>query len=260
MSLPTPSSTQPTFTRKKSALDGFRRFFMSGLAALLPTLITLWLLIKVWTFLWEYVGQPIIWVIMRVWLTLDDQTSAGYIRHYFDSMGDFKLQLLGVGLAFLLVYSVGLFVGNIIGRSSWRLLEKAIMSIPLVRAIFPAVKQLTDFILAERSHQFQGSRVVAVQPHANGTWSIALITGGGVRQLSDTVQREMVTVFVPSSPTAFAGYVMVVPRDEVIELPLSVEEAMTLLMTGGVAGGMHIAPLGEPPKRPERRLEEVVAR
>ena len=96
------------------------------------------------------------------------------------------------------------------------------------------MKQVTDFVIADKSNQFQGSRVVAVQPHEKGIWSIGLVTGGGVPQLTEAVGEEMVTVFVPSSPTAFSGYVLVVPRASVVELPLKVEEAMRLLVSGGV--------------------------
>jgi uncharacterized membrane protein len=108
--------------------------------------------------------------------------------------------------------------------------------IPLIRAIYPAVKQVTDFVLADKKSQFTASRVVAVEPHANGIWSIGLVTGRGVRVLGASVapEREMVTVFVPSSPTAFSGYVLVVPRESVVDLPLSVEQAMRLLVSGGV--------------------------
>jgi uncharacterized membrane protein len=108
------------------------------------------------------------------------------------------------------------------------------MKIPIVRAIYPAVKQVTDFVIADKSSQFQGSRVVAVQPHEKGIWSIGLITGPGLQPLTDATGEDMVTVFVPSSPTAFSGYVLVVPRPSVVELPLSVEEAMRLLVSGGV--------------------------
>ena len=76
------------------------------------------------------------------------------------------------------------------------------------------------------------------------------MTGAGVRRLNEAVSEEMVTVFIPSSPTAFSGYVVVAPRDAVIELPLTVEEAMRLLVSGGVIapeaagkmGGEHPAP------------------
>jgi len=83
--------------------------------------------------------------------------------------------------------------------------------------------------------------VVAVQPHEKGIWSIGLITGAGIRALSDAAGTEMVSVFIPSSPTAFSGYVLMVPRGSVVELPLSVEEAMRLLVSGGV-----IAPSDQP--------------
>jgi uncharacterized membrane protein len=149
-------------------------------------------------------------------------------------MPEWLVQLIGVALAVLLVYLVGLLVGNLIGRTIWRLAETAVMRIPLVRAIYPAVKQVTDFVLAERNAQFESSQVVAVQPHTGGIWSIGLVTGPGLRSLSDAVGGEMVTVFIPSTPTAFSGYMVVVPRESVVELPLKVEEAMRLLVSGGV--------------------------
>ena len=79
------------------------------------------------------------------------------------------------------------------------------------------------------------------RPHSDEIWSIGLVTGAGIKSLTDAVGTEMVTVFIPSSPTSFSGYVLVVPRDRVVELPMSVEEAMRLLVTGGVSGPLHKA-------------------
>jgi uncharacterized membrane protein len=221
--------------------EDFRRFFLRGLAALLPTLITLWLLTKVWDFLWDSLGRHIIWFLSWMWLNLikwkvlPEHGSYGYIRSFWNlhdpSLG---VKLLGVVLAVLLVYIIGLLVGNLLGRTLWRIGEGALFKIPLIRAIYPAVKQVTDFVLADKKSQFTGSRVVAVEPHANGIWSIGLVTGRGVRALGQPAGKEMITVFVPSSPTAFSGYVLVVPRENVVDLPLSVEQAMRLLVSGGV--------------------------
>ncbi len=219
---------------KASFGEDFRRFFVRGMAALLPTLITLWLLMKIWEFLWEYLGQHIIWLLSIVYLRLMPDKVVGLVRWEWRQSHWLASQFIGVGLAIILVYFVGLLVGNFIGRTVWRLSEVALMRMPLIRAIYPSVKQVTDFLLAERSAKFVGSRVVAVEPHANGIWSVGLVTGSGLRSLSQAVEQEMVTVFVPSSPTAFSGYVMVVPRSRVIELPLTVEEAMRLLVSGGV--------------------------
>ncbi|MDB5293320.1 MAG: hypothetical protein JWL69_4561 [Phycisphaerales bacterium] len=229
---------QPATNRVGFGAD-FRRFFVRGLAALLPTLITLWLLIKVWDFLWESLGQYLIigvrWIYLQVAGDQGFPPAAKIARDWDVAYNPFRTKLVGVTLAIILVYFLGVFVGNFIGRALYRLGELAVMRIPLVRAIYPAVKQVTDFLLAERSGQFESSRVVAVQPHTKGIWSIGLVTGAqGIRPLSDAVGQEMVTVFVPSSPTAFSGYVLVVPRDSLVELPLTVEEAMRLLVSGGV--------------------------
>ena len=221
--------------------EDFRRFFLRGLAALLPTLITLWLLVWVWNTLWENIGRHIIWVIKSTWYQFGGwwfipRESAGRIRQIFDE-DDFGVRLLGVGLAILLVYTVGVFVGNLIGRTMWRLGDRALMRLPLVRAIYPSVKQVTDFVLSDRSAgagHFSGSRVVAVQARAQGVWAIGLITGQGYGPLNDAIRGDMVTVFIPSSPTAVAGYVVVAHREAVVELPLTVEEALRLLVSGGV--------------------------
>jgi uncharacterized membrane protein len=235
-----PRSSRRRAGRRASFAEDFRRFFVRGLAALLPTLITLWLLVKVWEFLWEALGRHLIWAIRRIWYELGGwwiipKESAGHISAVLktDSLG---VQITGVVLAVLLVYVVGVLVGNFIGRQFWRLGEMAVMRIPLVRAIYPAVKQVTDLFLADRTGHFAGSRVVAVQHRAQELWTIGLVTGAGLKSLAAAAGEEMVTVFVPSTPTAFSGYVVVVPRHAIVELPLTVEEAMRLLVTGGAVG------------------------
>jgi uncharacterized membrane protein len=239
----------PPRRKRVSFGEDFRRFFVSGMAALLPTLITLWLLVKLWDFLWESLGRHIIFAIREIWYQLGArgvvrQEPAAYIREYWSS-DNLLVRVLGVVLAVLLVYTVGVFVGNFIGRTFYRMGERAVMRIPLIRAVYPAVKQVTDFILSNRNKadRFASSHVVAVQPHERGIWSIGLVTGGGLKSLADATGQEMVTVFVPSTPTAFTGYVLVVPRQSVVELPMTVEEAMRLLVSGGV-----IVPGAEPVK------------
>lgn len=234
----TPDPQSESRPPRLSFFDDFRRFFQRGLAAILPTLITLWLLVWAWNFLWNNVGSHLIQGIRWIWLMSSVEgriplTPAGLIARKLND-DDFSTRLLGVGLAILLIYIVGVFVGNLLGRTAWRLAEIAVMKIPLVRAIYPAVKQVTDFLLSERTAQFQGSKVVAVEPHEKGIWSIGLVTGGGLKHLDEATGQKMITVFVPSSPTAFSGYVLVVPRESVVELPLKVEEAMRLLVSGGV--------------------------
>lgn len=229
----TPDHDLPYFEARKLGFSkDFKRFFTRGLAALLPTLITLSVLVYVWNFLWEYLGQHLVFVAKWFSLNVAHRPLAEVDTYWAPEA--FRTRFVGVMLAVIAVYIVGLFVGNLIGRTVWKIGEVLAMKIPIIRAIYPAVKQVTDFVLQERRTQFKASSVVAVQPHEKGIWSIGLITGAGLKPLSDAVGQEMVTVFVPSSPTAFSGYVLVVPRQNVVELPMTVEEAMRLLISGGV--------------------------
>ncbi len=244
-------------SQRASFAEDFRRFFTRGLATVLPTLITLWLILWVWGFLWDSIGQYIIVLVKSVWLTLvqdkllPDQP-AGYIGRYWNvEVYPFRTKLLGVTLAILLVYFVGIIAGNLLGKAAWRAGERFVMRIPFVRAIYPAVKQVTDFILEERGPgRLAGSRVVAVQPHEQGIWSIGMITGRASWPLNPERGGEMVTVFVPSTPTAFTGYVLIVPQSRVVELPMTVEEALRLLVSGGVITPTTSAPIIRPEPEP----------
>ncbi|HEY1685551.1 MAG TPA: DUF502 domain-containing protein [Tepidisphaeraceae bacterium] len=224
--------------RRSFAAD-FRHFFLRGLTALLPTLITLWLLVKIWEFLWETLGIHLIAAIQTLWYVLAQwgllsPRPAGFIDQYFAHQPPWLVELIGVALAILLVYFVGLLLGNLAGRTLGGLAEMALLRIPIIRAIYPAVKQITDYVLAGGQDQIQASHVVAVQPHENGIWSIGLLTGAGVAGLVSETGEPLLSVFIPSSPTAFSGYVLLVPKSRVVELPMRVEEAMKMLISGGV--------------------------
>jgi uncharacterized membrane protein len=250
-------SPSSSIARKPSFTEDFRRFFLRGLATLLPTLITLLLLLKGWEILWDYLGRHIITVIRLVHAYLAGPTGAQRVKSLWEQdMSPWVIEALGVALAVVMVYIVGLFVGQVIGRTAWRLVEMGVMRVPLIRAIYPAVKQVTDFVLAERRRPIAASSVVAVRPHESGIWSIGLVTGPGLSSLTAATGHEMVTVFIPSSPTAFSGYVVMVPREHVVELPLTVEEAMRLLVTGGVSGPMQTRP-GPHPDPPAGALHVV---
>lgn len=144
----------------------------------------------------------------------------------------YRMHLLGFLLGIVLVYFVGLFLASFIGRTSWRAAEGLLFRIPLIRAIYPNVKQVTDFLLTERSVGF--SRVVAVEYPRKGVWALGLSTGGPMQQVQALVSDELVTVFIPSSPTPVTGYVIQVPRKDVIELNMSIDEGLRFTISGGV--------------------------
>lgn len=143
-----------------------------------------------------------------------------------------NLHLLGFVIAILLVYFTGYFLASLIGRTIWRATEGLLYRIPLISAVYPHVKQVTDFLLSERKVDFSG--VVAVQYPRKGVWSLGLSTGEPLEQVQRTTPDDLVTVFIPSSPTPVTGYVVQVPRKEVIELNVSIDEGLRFTVSGGV--------------------------
>jgi uncharacterized membrane protein len=127
-----------------------------------------------------------------------------------------------------------LFLASLIGRTTWRIVERFLYRIPIVRAIYPNIKQVTDFLFTDRQLQFSG--VVAVPYPRQGIWSLGLITGPPLETLQEQAgaDRELVNIFIPSSPTPVTGYVITVYRDETIDLGLSMDEVLRYTISGGV--------------------------
>ena len=150
------------------------------------------------------------------------------------------LQFTGFIVAVILVYFAGFFFATYLGRGVWRLLEAAMKRIPVVKQIYPYIKQITDFVLSEQKVEFR--RVVAVQYPRRGVWSMGFVTGSGLRTVREATGLHMVTVFIPSSPTPVTGYVVLVRREDIIDLPIGVDSALRFAISGGV-----IMPPGEVP-------------
>ncbi|HUU85341.1 MAG TPA: DUF502 domain-containing protein [Phycisphaerae bacterium] len=144
----------------------------------------------------------------------------------------YRLHLLGFLIAIILVYFVGLFLASLIGRTTWHLVENAIFRVPLIRAIYPNIKQVTDFLFTDRQLQFSG--VVAVQYPRKGLWSVGLVTGPPLKTVQDAAGEELITIFIPSSPTPVTGYVITAAKRDVVDLALSMDEVLRYTISGGV--------------------------
>jgi len=213
---------------KESFASDFKRFFLRGLAAFLPALVTLMIIIYVITFIQKYLGRYIniglVWIIRWIWgSSLTSDIEIFYSRY---------LTWIGFLLALVGVYFFGRFIGSFMGRGLWRMIEQTFLRLPIVKAIYPYVKQVTDYALSEKKLEF--SRVVAVEYPRKGTWSLGLVTGPGMRGIGEVAAGDLLTLFIPSSPTPFTGYTITVRRDEVIDLPISIDEAIRYTVSGGV--------------------------
>jgi uncharacterized membrane protein len=141
-------------------------------------------------------------------------------------------QIAGFLIALIGVCFIGALLASVVGRTLWRFFEKALMNAPLIKKVYPYVKQVTDFLLAKKGLSF--NKVVAIQYPRQGLWSIALVTGTGLKKVVGDMDKDFLTVFVPTSPTPFTGYVIMVAKDEAMELDMTIEQALRFTISGGV--------------------------
>ena len=215
--------------------DGtIRRAFLRGLAALLPTVVTVIIFVKAYEFIADNVGMAINSLIATVW----SRAAGGSYEAIFESIPPAVGALLALIMIFPVAVFVGLVLASIIGRKTWGYVERRLFGFPVVRLIYPSLKQITEFIFGEQRLSFK--RVGLLEYPRMGVWSIGFVTGSAFGTLSERTGREMVSFFIPSSPMPITGYCVQVFRDEVIELDVPVEAAIRYTVSGGV-----IVPVGE---------------
>jgi uncharacterized membrane protein len=142
------------------------------------------------------------------------------------------MNLIGLVIAIIAVYVVGRLLGGFFGRHIYRKLEAVLTSVPVFKQVYPYVKQVVDFLFSEEQ-PIKFNRVVVVEYPRKGIWSVGFLTGPTLRSIAEH-SGQSVTIFIPSSPTPFTGYTITVPQEDVIEVPISVEEAIRFALSGGV--------------------------
>jgi uncharacterized membrane protein len=213
------------------------RFFKRGLVTLLPLVLTAAIFYYVILFLHHNVGAPLGGLILLGLRTSGIEPSPGWIG---------ASPYLGFALAFALTFFAGILVASFLGRPMVRLAERFLSRLPGVKTIYPHAKQFTEFFISgERKLEFKNA--VAVPFPTHGTYSIAFITGNGLRHLNDTLGKTYMTVFVPTAPTPFTGFVCYVPREDIIPLPMSVDEAIRLIISAGILTPEHQSAVGPTP-------------
>ncbi len=251
------------------------RPFLRGLAVLLPSVLTLWLLVKAYQFIDSAIAEPINRGIRAAFIeiasvakplanqfgimpskeaieqaaetqfvSMSQTDEVALITHQLltENVNTWwaehpYMNFLGLIVAAIIVYVCGRLVGGFLGRSLYKKLEQVMSSIPVISKVYPYVKQLVDFLISD-SDKPKFSRVVAVEYPRKGIWSVGFLTGESMNSLKSKLP-DSVTVFVPSSPTPFTGYTITIPRSELIDLPITVEEAIRFAVSGGVLKPEH---------------------
>ncbi|MBW7991671.1 MAG: DUF502 domain-containing protein [Planctomycetes bacterium] len=217
-----------------------KSYFFRGLAVLLPTILTIGIFVFGYTFIQDNISIHINRGLVRLHMfstgldkddTIYEKTEQTWTKYWVDGWGS----IAGFLIALIAVCIIGALFASVVGRTLWRMVEKFIMNTPVLSKVYPYVKQITDFLFAqEEQDKIPFSRVVAVEYPRKGIWSLGLVTGSGLTKVVENVRKEFLTVFIPTSPTPFTGFVIMVPKKQTMDMDMTIEEAFRFTVSGGV--------------------------
>ena len=202
-------------------MASLRKWLFSGLLVLVPLIITLWVLD---------------WVVTTLDQTLRILPAAWHPDHVFG----FHVPGLGVVFALVVVLSIGAMASNIIGHRLVNWWHALLHRIPVVRSIYSGVKQVSDTLFSEKGNAFRKALLVQ-WPH-DGMWTIAFLTGAPQGEVLQQLRAKpgsdgeeaFLSVYVPTTPNPTGGYFVMVRARDCVELQMSVDEALTYIVSMGV--------------------------
>ncbi len=144
----------------------------------------------------------------------------------------YKIPGLGALLTLLVVLFTGIVVANFFGRKLVALWEGVLSRIPLVRSIYSSAKQVAETMFSSSARSFR--EVVMLEYPRKGLWTLAFVTGSGIRQVRQQVGEDMISVYVPTTPNPTSGFFLMVQQSEVVKLNISVDDGLKLILSTGV--------------------------
>lgn len=202
-----------------------RRYLVTGLLIWVPLVITLW-------------------VLNLIVSTMDQSLELLPAALHPRTLFGFRIPGLGALLTVLVVLLTGLAGSNIIGQRAVILWERMLSRIPFVKSIYNSVKQVSDTLFAPSGQAFR--KALLIEWPRPGVWTIAFLTGKPGGDVVQHLPPDCVSVYVPTTPNPTGGYFVMIPRAHVVELQMTVDEALKYVISMGV-----VAPSPRAPRRPE---------
>jgi len=210
----------------------------------------LWSRLRAYFFAGILITAPISITFYLAWLFISfvDAKVTPLIPAAYNPTTYLPFGLPGLGLLIVVVglTLIGALTAGFLGRLVVRFYEGILARMPVVRSIYGAIKQIIETVLAQQSTAFR--QAVLVEYPRRGLWAIAFITGRTEGEVQNLTEQETINIFLPTTPNPTSGFLLFVPRRDVVPLSMSVEEAIKMVISGGI-----VTP-------PDRRPEEEQAR
>jgi len=208
--------------RKKSLSFGgrLRAYFLAGILVTAPLAIT----IALATWLIEFVDSRIVPLIPLRY------NPDFYLKEYLG----YEIGIPGLGLVVLIIFItlVGAMTAGILGRFIVRFGENMLNRMPVIRSVYGATKQIFETVLQQQSKAFR--QAVLVEYPRRGIWAVAFITGRTEGEVQNLIADDLINIFLPTTPNPTSGFLLFVPREDMILLDMSVEEAIKMVISGGI--------------------------
>ncbi|WP_322993740.1 DUF502 domain-containing protein [Limnohabitans sp.] len=198
----------------------FKQYFITGLLVWLPLAITVWVLMWLVGLL-----DAVFLAVLHAADTLIPgiHVSAEYLR---------GVPGLGVAIVAVFIFLTGVFVANMFGQWWLRSWHGLMNRIPVVRTIYTSVRQVADTLFSGSGNAF--SKALLVQYPRHGSWTIAFLTGTPGGEVASHFDQPLVSVYVPTTPNPTSGFFLMMPKADVIELDMSVDDALKYIISMGV--------------------------
>ena len=195
-------------------MKNLKKYFLTGLFAILPIGITIWLI----AILLQYLASEAV----RAFIS-------NFLDNYISNTAIVALLEYSIPLFFvvILIPLTGLFVSNVIGKRFFSFLEEIVLSIPLISNVYNTIKQIINTFTKKDSISFQ--KVGLVEYPRKGLWAIGFVTGE-----TKGSKNLYYNIFIPTTPIPSSGYVLFINQKEFVEVDISVEKAMKIVISGGM--------------------------
>ncbi|MBN2119648.1 MAG: DUF502 domain-containing protein [Candidatus Omnitrophica bacterium] len=195
----------------KRIINMLRRWFLTGLAVLIPIVITIYVIVGLFQFTDGILGK--------------------YINRYVYLYFGYTVPGLGIIFSLVIIFLVGAFASFLRFRI-FKNLETVLLKIPLVGKIYRPSKRIVNFLFLQEKPSFK--KVVLVEYPRRGAYCIGFVTNESPEKINQKISKKMLNIFIPSSPSPITGFTLIVPEEEVIFLDITVEEATRIIVSGGM--------------------------
>ncbi len=213
-----------------------RRTFVRGILLILPLAITYVLLRWLFRIVIGFSSPLVTGLLDQLAPSLRDSAVVGWLA-----------PIVAFLITIATVLGVGLVGGNYLGRRVWSQFEQLLMKVPLVRWFYGSARQMMDALSASGGGAFR--EVVIVEYPRRGMWTVGFVTASAWGMLPGRPQEEGVLIFLPTTPNPTSGYTVLLPRSEAPPAPMTVDEGLKLIVSGGFLMPSSARPAAEPPRR-----------